>query len=549
LIHFHGGRCIALRKGKDSKIMRVFKKFSAVVLSAALVFGSSLTAFAADPTTTAGTGNILDYKIVSEVVPTALKVAINPNGYPVNLRYAKLADDATYNASTKYYKEKSGGGYEVDTSVTSENFASKKASLYTATTSDAQIVSFNYGLVNKSTVDRKITVKLAVTADENIEFVSTAAKATKEATEDDGGAKKGEYKIFLQLVPAKASSTLTANTYVKATAYDGDKTYYTKSGTTYTEATVADEDAFKAGTFYEETTTIGTEILNSELGDVTMQPSTAPIAFVANTGSTSADVAYVLDEAEYTLKPDEFIDFDTATGDVEGKFDLTGIGGLSGFTFAGVMNTNAEWSQLTTKTITITPTYKFEDATGFETAVNTGLNQVETSPDSYIVTYNANFGDTPATATESVAADAHPTGTSEAIAALKTGNTGYTFVGWGAATDSTTAVDLDEISAATTLYAIWEAEAPATYALTKQQNGNLTYSFSQNSITPPAGTLESVKVNNVGRAGKITSGDIAYNDTNGFFKITAACVTDLGITEGATTVIAVIGGEEYTFTY
>ena len=39
-------------------------------------------------------------------------------------------------------------------------------------------------------------------------------------------------------------------TYKVATTYDATATYYTKSGETYTKATVADADAFTAGTFY-----------------------------------------------------------------------------------------------------------------------------------------------------------------------------------------------------------------------------------------------------------------------------------------------------------
>ncbi len=361
--------------------MKGFKKVTAIVLSAAMMIGSSMTAFAADPTTNAGTGNILDYKVQTQVVPTSLSLAINPNGYPVNIRYAKLADDAEYSNTTKYYTLESDGTYKISAIADATAFASAKANLYTATTSNAQIVTFNYGLANESTVQRKISVKFDVVADENVEFVDAAAKATNEATADDGGAKVGEYKVFLQLVPAKAGEAITAATYAKATGdYDASGVYYTKSGTTYTKVETNSETDFDAGNYYVSTTTIGTEILAKELADVTMTNSTAPIAFATGSGTTSAEVAFSLPKATYDLKQTEFIDFNTATNDVESKFEMTGIGGLSGFTFTGTMNTNTEWSQLETKTITITPTYRFEDATGLETAVSTGLNQVVATP-------------------------------------------------------------------------------------------------------------------------------------------------------------------------
>lgn len=366
-------------------LSKTLKRTMAAVLSAAMVFSSATTIFADEtlPSTIASEGSILDFKVQTQVVPTAMKVAINPNGYAINVRYSKLANDATYSATTKYYTKSDEGVYSVAT-VTSDDFATNKATLYTAETSNNQIISFNYGLANTSTVARKITVTLDITADSKITFVDTAAKAANEAATDDGGAKKGEYKMFLQLVPAKAGEAMTANTYAKATAYAADTKYYTRGDDgKYTEATIANEDAFKASTsqLYTSTTTIGTEIQASELADVTMTNSTAPITFATDGGATKAVVAYSLPKATYTLKADQYLDFDSSTDGLANKFEMTGIGGLSGFTVTGSMNTNTEWSQLTTKTITITPTYKFEDATGLETAVSTGLNQIQAVPD------------------------------------------------------------------------------------------------------------------------------------------------------------------------
>ena len=88
--------------------------------------------------------------------------------------------------------------------------------------------------------------------------------------------------------------------------------------------------------------------------------------------------------------------------------------------------------------------------------------------------------------------------------------------------------------------------APSSYALTRQSNGNLTYKFAEGSY--PTGSLTAVTVNGTGRSGQITQENITYNATNGFFKITSAGVTACSITEGNTTVVATIGGSQYTFT-
>jgi hypothetical protein len=374
-IQIQGGISMQLKKG--------FKTVLAVVLSAALTVAPAMTSFAedTDPSTTAGTGNVLDYQVKTEVVPTALKVAINPNRYPVNIRYNKVASGASYDASKKYYKIDENGKYVIET-VTAENMATKVAAgLYLAETSNDQLVTFNYGLVNKSTVDRDILIKFDVTADSAVEFVGTAAEATNTAAADDGGAQQGEYKIFMQLVPAKVGTTPTANTYAKADTYtDADTEYYNwdSSNNKYLgPVKYATEADFKAvvDQSYVATTTIGTEIKATELADIGMQASTAPITFAAGTETTHADVAYKLGKATHNLKATEFIDF--STSDLTDMFEMTAIGGIGGFTITGVMNTNTVWSDLETKTITITPTYKFTDSTGLETSVDTGLNQIE----------------------------------------------------------------------------------------------------------------------------------------------------------------------------
>jgi hypothetical protein len=195
--------------------------------------------------------------------------------------------------------------------------------------------------------------------------------------------------MFLQLVPAKAgeSEAITTNTYAKATAFAANTQYYKKSSGAYTEVTIADANAFAAETdqLYIATTDIGIEIQASELGDVTMNNSTAAVDFATGTGSTSATIGFVLPAAEYTLKDDQFIDLSTTGSSLSSKYEMTTLGGVSGFTITGNMNKNTEWSQLKSDgaavtTITVTPTYTITDATGQEEAISTGKYQVKTTP-------------------------------------------------------------------------------------------------------------------------------------------------------------------------
>ena len=57
------------------------------------------------PTTTGGTANILDYKVESVVVPTALKITLNPKGYDITTKYVEAT---SYAANTVYYTESAG---------------------------------------------------------------------------------------------------------------------------------------------------------------------------------------------------------------------------------------------------------------------------------------------------------------------------------------------------------------------------------------------------------------------------------------------------------
>lgn len=275
-------------------------------------------------------------------------------------------------------------------------------------TADDQVVSLNYGIANKSTGAKNVKVDFAATytADTTagkkaIEFVDSEAKAEAyDATNNADGAKTGEHKIYLAV--ASATARPTANTYVKTsdTAVDSNKTYYTKSGSAYTKVTTTVANDLK--TYYEATTTIGTEITATELSDVTMTKATVGNqAFVKGaTSQADTSIAYSLTAATYALKEGEVIDFDTTQTELAGKLEMSVLDGVAGFTLTGAVNADADWSQADASAITITPTYTITNATGSETAVDSGaFNQVNLEPTLATTAYTTDASNTPITIT------------------------------------------------------------------------------------------------------------------------------------------------------
>lgn len=380
--------------------MRKFRRLAALVMATTLVASQAMPVLADNTTTgTDGTGNILDYATTTVVVPTTIKIAINPNGYTVNTKYTEVASDAAFDSGTTYYTKESDGKFK---KADIDAFAAN-TTYYTASQLTDQIVSLNYGLANKSTeaMDVSIDIKAdytAVSNNEAIEFVDSSDKtAAYDETSNPDGAKKGEYKMFVAVASAKApadtSVPVTADTYAKASAYAANTTYYTKTVannvTTFAEAASqpADAAAFKAnGPFYVKTTTIGPEILSSQLSDVGFaggkDATEANYAVFAADDSVKAkaSVAYLLGKATYSVKDDEIIDFDTTQAQLAEKIELSAIGGVAGFTFTGSLNADADWTQADASAIKFTPIYTWTESEGEEEAITGAYNQIKTEP-------------------------------------------------------------------------------------------------------------------------------------------------------------------------
>lgn len=266
--------------------MRKMKKALAVILSAAMVMGMSMTTFAADQEVSVD-APIYAYDVTNVIVPTNFLVAFNPNGLDV---------------------DKDGG-----TTIVQD-----------------QIVSKNYGIINKSTKDKMITVTLKVEDlnEGKITFASDPADVTSAGADD--------YVINLNVVPADA-------TEVKVGA---------------TPATA-------------DLTTTG-----ADLADATMTPATSSAQTLV---AGENDVDFLLAKADYQGK----IDLGTATGNnVAGDFTISGLAaagkGITAFTFGGTMNAKADWTKLT-KGIRITAVYSNDNAPDGATA-ETGTGALYNNP-------------------------------------------------------------------------------------------------------------------------------------------------------------------------
>lgn len=270
---------------------RKMSKMLAAILSAAMVMSMSMTAFAANAGEVEEEAPIYAYDVDSVIVPADFAVAFNPDGLDVTTQGT--------------------------------------------TTSNAQIVSKNYGIVNKSSKDKIVTVTLNV-SDQNdkITFVNTEAEVDNAA--------KDEYKVYLTAVAADTTEVKVGTTPASANANTGA----------------------------------------ADLANVSMTAATAA-AVPLSAGENQ--IAFGLEKAGYALKTDAKIELGTTTAaDIKDKYEVSTLAaagkGITAFTFGGKMNTNTDWTQLGSA-VKITAVYTTETAEGTITPVSgTGALYVNPAP-------------------------------------------------------------------------------------------------------------------------------------------------------------------------
>lgn len=278
--------------------MRNMKKAFAVVLSASMVMGMAVPAMA-DTVVDNGSGSgnvsapIYSLDIAKVVVPSDYEVAFNPGGLDVT----------------------TGTG-----------------------TSNDQILSRNFGIINQSSKAKIVTVSLEI-EDENtdspIKFVGSRTEVTNAGMND--------FAIYLEAVPADATEVKVKDPAVSA----------------------------------DETTAAG------DLKNVTMTTATA--AAVPLTAGDN-ELQFILGKATYTPVSGSEVTLGTTTGnDVASNYELTGLAadgkGITAFTLTGSMKDTAEWHTLTAG-IKITPTYtlKTVDDSAVTSSVKSGTGAVYENP-------------------------------------------------------------------------------------------------------------------------------------------------------------------------
>ena len=220
---------------------------------------------------------IYNYDIVNVVVPTSYAVALNPYELPIRVNET--------------------------------------------TVSTNQVVARNYGIINKSTLDKIVTVTLVV-EDQNdgkITFVDS-----KEAVMN---ADKDTYAVYFTAVPA-------------------------------------DDSGIKTGSGNVD---VNKDTTAAELADVSMTGAENS-AVVLKEGKNQ--IAFKLSKAVYQYENGQEINIDTAQDkDVRKQMELTSLAtdgtGAASFTFNGVMNQQADWSKITNG-IKVSVVYSYETAAGDE---------------------------------------------------------------------------------------------------------------------------------------------------------------------------------------
>ncbi len=321
-------------------MMKETRRLLAMGLSACLIAGSAMTTFAAEDDGLSVDAPIYSMNITNVVVPTSFAMAFNPQGYDIT-----VAPDTTVND---------------------------------------QVVSLNYGVINKSSADK--TMMISFTAEDlnttaggsMIEFVDSA-----EAIAD---AEQGEYKVYLSATPVTIDAGVTLDKDSAAADLVG-----------------FDGEAVSGG----DVAIVGSGMLGFNLEKATYEQKAGATIGLADTSGN-----------------------DVTSNDISDKFELTAItaDGVAAFTLGGAMNTNTDWTKIT-EGIKVGVVYEFTDTTHADPdAPVYGVTEVGptfTSTQALVLNYTTGGGEL----TDIVKVTADYQGTETDIYAYMKG-------GWAAATDA-----------------------------------------------------------------------------------------------------------------
>lgn len=220
---------------------------------------------------------IYNYEIDNVIVPTAYAMSLNPYEIPVSVEEGMVSTD--------------------------------------------QVISRNYGIINKSTTDKIVTVTLRVEDlnGDKITFVDSAETAES--------ADKDTYAVYLSVIPA-------------------------------------DENGIKIGGMEANQDTNSSDLSNVEMSGAKEQ------RIALHEGENQ--IKFKLSKAMYELGEDSSALKEKPEGKAEEVLTLTGLNSngksATAFTFGGTMNRKAEWEKLL-KGIKITAVYNYETADGSEQVI------------------------------------------------------------------------------------------------------------------------------------------------------------------------------------
>jgi hypothetical protein len=282
-------------------------RFLATSLSVAMVAINPLTVFALNPDddphvqNPATTGNILAYAVDEYVVPTSIQIALNPQGFTVVTR----PDDPL-------------------TGVNEE------------TTSNAEIISLNYGVANLSTTPKTINLEIQVEAMGNevddlgdIQFVNDPTIITGHEANNIAAP-----EIYL--------AVQKNNIEVPVTIYNGQAggEAFAVTVNQYTAADPEHGIEFNDG---DNTHNVTPE----NLCDVVMTANVASAENFVRVSDTTAkcEVSFgPVAAATYNVHDHQQIDMDTTQAQLlADKMEITHVGGVQGFTITGIMNSVQDW--------------------------------------------------------------------------------------------------------------------------------------------------------------------------------------------------------------
>jgi len=281
-------------------------RFLATSLSVAMVAINPLTVCALNPDEgsyvqdPATTGNILAYAVDEYVVPTSIQIALNPQGFTVVTR---PDDPLTLNVNEE-------------------------------TTSNAEIISLNYGVANLSTTPKTINLEIQVESSNtddlgDIQFVNDPTIITGH---EAGNIAAPEIYLAVQ----------KNNTEVPVTIYngqDGGEAF----AVTVNQYTAADPEhgiEFNDGDNTHNVTP-------ANLCDVVMTANVASAENFVRVSDTRAKCGVSFGPvaaATYNVHDHQQIDMDTTQAQLlADKMEITQVGGVQGFTITGIMNSVQDW--------------------------------------------------------------------------------------------------------------------------------------------------------------------------------------------------------------